>query len=145
MAIPTYDALIVGAGAAGLSAALGLSRVHRLEIVLTKPRNAGFRNQGAEEMHNVLSRDCTPPAEFRRIAEKQILKYGTTEFVEAEITSLRRIEVNNAEGSSITSYFEAADSDGRRWHGRKVILATGSIEILPTNIPGYKENWPQNM
>ncbi|EHY54816.1 hypothetical protein HRR83_004012 [Exophiala dermatitidis] len=146
MASSIKDALIIGAGPAGLSAALGLSRVHLTKIVFTKPRNAGFRNQGAHEIHNVLTRDGTPPAEFRQIARDEIQKYGTTEFVEAEITSLKRVEPENGDGNAGTSsYFEAVDSQGRNWHGRKVILATGSTEVLPTDIPGYKENWPQNI
>ncbi|KAG9768419.1 hypothetical protein KCU88_g7209, partial [Aureobasidium melanogenum] len=146
MASAIKDALIIGAGPAGLSAALGLSRVHLTKIVFTKPRNAGFRNEGAHEIHNVLTRDGTPPAEFRQIARDEIQKYGTTEFVEAEITSLKRIEPENDDGNAgISSYFEAVDSQGHNWRGRKVILATGSTEVLPTDIPGYKENWPQNI
>lgn len=146
MASIMKDVLIIGAGPAGLSAALGLSRVHLSKIVFTKPQNAGFRNEGAHEMHNVLTRDGIPPAEFRHIARDQIQKYGTTEFIEAEITSLKRIESENGDGAAATlSYFEAGDSQGRNWRGRKVILATGSLEVLPTDIPGYRENWPQNM
>jgi len=145
MASTIYDALIIGAGPAGLSAALGLCRVHRTKVVFTRPLDAGFRNEGAEEMHNVLSRDCTPPAEFRRISKDQIMKYGTTEFIEAEITSLKRIELNETDQVSPPSYFEALGRDGHKWHGRKIVLATGSVEILPTDIPGYKENWPQNV
>ncbi|KAK4936197.1 hypothetical protein LTR10_022898 [Elasticomyces elasticus] len=145
MASTIYDALIIGAGPAGLSTALGLSRVHRTKVVFTKPLGAGFRNEGVEEMHNVLSRDCTHPAEFRQISRDEITKYGTTEFIDAEITSVKRIETNNSDQFSFPSYFEALDRDGRKWHGRKIVLATGSVEVLPTDIPGYKENWPQNI
>lgn len=140
-----YDALIIGAGPAGLSTALGLSRVHRTKIVFTRPLNAGFRNEGAHEMHNVLSRDGTPPAEFRQIARDQIEKYGTTEFVEAEITSVTRVEQLEKDKTIIPSHFEAIDIQGRKWQGRKLVLAMGSAEVLPTNIPGYRENWPHNM
>lgn len=142
-----YDALIIGAGPAGLSTALGLSRLHRTKVVFTRPQNAGFRNEGTHEVHNVLTRDCTPPAEFRRIAREQIEKYGTTEFIEADITAIRKLEPASTEGHNLScsSYFEATDGEGRKWVGRKVVLATGSVEVLPAEIPGYKENWPQNM
>lgn len=140
-----YDALIIGAGPAGLSAALGLSRVHRTKIVFTRPLNAGFRNEGAHEMHNVLSRDCTPPAEFRQIARDQIEKYGTTEFVEAEITSVERVEQLEKDKTIVPSHFQVVDTQGQKWQGRKLVLAMGSAEVLPTNIPGYRENWPHNM
>ncbi|KAL6241822.1 hypothetical protein RBB50_011355 [Rhinocladiella similis] len=146
MKTATYDALIIGAGPAGLSTALGLSRVHRTKVVFTRPQNAGFRNEGAHEIHNVLTRDCTPPAEFRRIAREQIEKYGTTEFIEADIATLKKFEPATEEGSTpAPSYFEATDSEGRSWRGRKLVLATGSVEVLPTDIPGYEENWPQNI
>ncbi|KAJ9636966.1 hypothetical protein H2204_005113 [Knufia peltigerae] len=142
-----YDALIIGAGPAGLSTALGLSRLHRTKVVFTRPQNAGFRNEGTHEVHNVLTRDCTPPAEFRRIAREQIEKYGTTEFIEADITATRKLEPASTEGHNLScsSYFEATDGEGRKWVGRKVVLATGSVEVLPAEIPGYKENWPQNI
>lgn len=140
-----YDALIIGAGPGGLSAALGLSRVHRTKVVFTKPQNAGFRNQGAHEIHNILTRDCTPPAKFRQMARDEIEKYGTTDFIEAEIASLKKVEPANEDGlDAIPSYYEATDNEGRNWRGRKVLLATGSIEVLP-DIPGYKENWAVNM
>ena len=145
MAATIYDALIIGAGPAGLSAALGLCRVHRTKVVFTKPQDAGFRNEGAEEMHNVLSRDCTPPAEFRQISRDQIMKYGTTDLVAAEITAIEKVAANKTDEVFVPNHFKAVDSEGRKWHGRKIVLATGSVEILPTSIPGYKENWPQNM
>lgn len=145
MASTLYDALIIGAGPAGLSAALGLSRVHRTKVVFTRPLNAGFRNEGAQEMHNVLSRDCTPPIEFRQIARDQIKKYGTTEFIEADITSVERVEQLGEDKTIVPSHFKVVDTQGRKWQGRKLVLAMGSAEVLPVNIPGFKENWPHNM
>jgi thioredoxin reductase len=142
-----YDALIVGAGPAGLSVALGLSRTHRTKVVFTQPQGAGFRNEGAHEIHNVLTRDCTAPGEFRDIARKQIEKYGTTEFVETEITAVKIVDssTDNAKNGTPLRHFEVTDNEGRMWQGWKLALAMGSVEVLPTDIPGYRENWPQNM
>lgn len=136
-----YDALIVGSGPAGLSVALGLSRVHRRAAIFTKPDGKGFRNEGAHEMHNVISRDGEDPVEFRRKAVKQIKRYGTVDFIEAEIISMdlkERLESNESE------YFEVRSAGGGVWSGKKMALAMGSVEVFP-NIEGYKENWPQNM
>ena len=57
----TYDCVIVGAGPAGLSAALMLGRCCRKALVcdVGEPRN--IRSAG---LHNYLTRDGTPPAEF---------------------------------------------------------------------------------
>ncbi|KAL4886419.1 thioredoxin reductase glit [Aspergillus karnatakaensis] len=135
-----YDALIIGSGPAGLSVALGLSRTHRRAAVFTKPNGAGFRNEGAHEIHNVITRDGFAPDEFRRIAREQIEKYGTTDFIEADI-----VDVEKADAAPGTpSYFTVKSHDGNVWKGRKLALAMGSIETLP-DIEGYKENWPHNI
>src|SRR5438128_2144950 len=57
----TYDVVVVGAGAAGLTAALVLGRGRRRVAVVDagNPRNAP-----AAHMHGFLSRDGTPPAEL---------------------------------------------------------------------------------
>ncbi|KAL4913042.1 thioredoxin reductase glit [Aspergillus aurantiobrunneus] len=138
-----YDALIIGSGPAGLSVALGLSRLHRRAAIFTKPDGAGFRNEGAEEMHNVLSRDGAGPEEFRRVGAEQIKKYGTTDFIEAEVVGLEKTEAE-ALASGPPSFFTVTSKDGRAWKGRKLALAMGSVEILP-DIEGYKENWPRNI
>jgi thioredoxin reductase len=135
----TYDALIIGSGPAGLSIALGLSRIHRRAAIFTKPGGAGFRNAGVHEMHNVLAQDTTPPAEFRHIAAEQIKAYGTVDFLEAEIVAMNAYTQNGAANT-----FHVAAADGRTWQGRKLALAMGCIDVFP-EIEGYAENWPQDM
>jgi hypothetical protein len=125
-----FDALIVGSGPGGLSVALGLSRTHRRAAIFTKPGGAGFRNEGAHEMHNFISRDGIAPEEFRQIATEQIKKYGTVDFIEAEIVAMEKIEFEAPTSFTVTS------KDGKVWKGRKLALAMGSIETLP-DIEGY--------
>lgn len=56
-----YDVIIVGGGAAGLSAALVLARARRSLVVI----DAGSpRNAPAAHMQGFLSRDGMPPAEL---------------------------------------------------------------------------------
>jgi hypothetical protein len=100
----------------------------------------GFRNEGAAGMHNVISRDGTPSAEFRPTAVEQIQKYGTIDFIEADIVDIKR----NEGGSGSLVSFDVVASDGRAWSGRKLALAMRSVEVFPY-IEGYRENWPQNM
>ena len=60
-----YDVVVVGGGAAGLSAALVLGRARRQVAVV----DAGSpRNAPAAHMQGFLSRDGMPPADFRRRA-----------------------------------------------------------------------------
>src|SRR5690349_22603730 len=67
------DVLIIGGGAAGLSAAVALGRSRRSVTVL----DAGSpRNAPAEGVHNFLTRDGTPPAELLALGRKEVEQYG---------------------------------------------------------------------
>ena len=57
-----YDAIVIGGGPAGLQATLTLARVHRRVLMVDSGR---YRNDPASHMHNVVTHDGTPPAEFR--------------------------------------------------------------------------------
>ena len=64
-----YDVVNVGAGPAGLSAALMLGRCRRRVLLCDtgRPRNAASR-----AMHGFLTRDGIPPREFLSIAREQL-------------------------------------------------------------------------
>ena len=134
-----YDALIIGAGPAGLSAALALGRVRRHALVLS---SSIYRNAGVTAMHTVLSRDGTHPEEFRCIALQQLEKYPSVHFQDADVKSIEQAEV--APGYS---GFRAVDAGSEEYFGRKLILATGTEDLLPKEVemPGYRENWPEHM
>lgn len=121
-----YDAVVVGGGPAGLSAALVLGRACR--SVLVCDSGAG-RNAPAAGVHGFLTRDGTPPAELRRIGREQLRPYGV-EFHEGAVVDARK-----AEGG-----FEVALGDGRKVSCRKLILATGVKDVLP-EVPGLRELW----
>src|SRR5437588_6167675 len=77
-----YDAIIVGGGPAGLSAALVLGRCRRNVLVC----DAGHpRNERSKAMHGFLSRDGTPPAEFLRICREELSKYPSVEIRDIEV------------------------------------------------------------
>lgn len=125
-----FDAIIIGAGPAGLSAALTLCRVKRPAIVFSTPT---FRNDRADHAHGILSRDHTPPSEIRNVSREQINAYGTVRFVERAVTKACKKEDSNL--------FEVQDESGEKWQGKKLVLATGVRDVLPHDIPGYEENW----
>jgi thioredoxin reductase len=118
----TYDCIIVGAGPAGLSAALMLGRCRRTVLVcdIGNPRNA--RSSG---VHNYLTRDGIIPAEFLEVARKEVGRYPSVEF--------RTVEVLDATVSS--DGFRVLCADGRQLSARKLLLATGVADELP-NLPG---------
>ena len=123
---PSFDAVVVGGGAAGLSAALTLGRSCRRVLLATSgpPRNAP-----AEAVHNVFTRDGTPPAELVRIGLDQLAPYDVT---------VRHEAVTDAEttdaGVAVTF------AGGERVAARGLVLATGVRDVLP-EVPGLAERW----
>ncbi|KAM0471932.1 hypothetical protein ACHAPX_009068 [Trichoderma viride] len=128
-----YDAIIVGGGPAGLSAASGLARVRRNVLLID---SGEYRNAQTRHLHDVIGFDGVTPAYFRWLARKQILAYGTVNLVNGTVTKIQP-EANN-------SYFTvSADYPGDNnvvFTTRKVILATGLRDLLPST-PGFAENW----
>src|SRR6186997_1973718 len=117
-----YDVVIVGAGPAGLSAALILGRSRRRVLVCDtgKPRNAASR-----EMHGYLTRDGIPPKEFLAIAREQLGQYDTIEMRDAEVTTAECID----------GRFRSTFADGAFVLSRKLLIATGVVDNLH-EIPG---------
>ena len=64
-----YDAIIVGGGPAGLSAALVLGRCRRRVLVCDHGR---YRNAASHGVHGFLTRDGMPPDELLRTAREQL-------------------------------------------------------------------------
>ena len=118
-----YDVVVVGGGAAGLSAALVLGRARRRVAVVDagEPRNAP-----AAHMQGFLSRDGMPPAELLAAARAEILGYGV------EIVNDRVVEV--------TEGFTLSLSESKAVTARRLLLATGAVDKLP-DIPGARERW----
>jgi thioredoxin reductase len=132
------DALIVGAGPAGLNAALAFARTRSTAIVFDSRE---YRNEGIKHMHTVASRDHQDPYAFRNTAREQIeSRYETIRFQRATITHATKKLI----GEDQYDGFEVKDSEGRTYEGRKLILATGSKDIMP-DLEGYKENWPEHI
>lgn len=113
-----FDVIIVGAGPAGLSAALVLGRARRRVLVCDAGRQ---RNRMSHGLHCYLTRDCIDPGEFLRIGREQLRPYQTVE--------LRQNEVIDA--SRLTDDFEITLNSGDRLTSRKLLLATGIVDELP--------------
>ena len=132
-----YDALILGAGPAGLSSALGLSRIKRTALVLS---HQTFRNDGSKAMHTVLGFDGAHPSDIRRIGIEQIKKYGNgIQFAEGEAVKVRKVVFEDGYHG-----FEIEEKGGELWRGKKMVLSMGVRDVFP-DIEGYTDNWPENM
>ena len=120
-----YDVAIVGGGPAGLSAALALGRARKKVLLCDAgPR----RNAAATHIHGFVTRDGTPPDEFRGIARGQLEPYG--------------VEIRDEGVESIRG--ERGDFEVRLAGGivraRRIVLCTGMIDVLP-EIDGFREQW----
>jgi thioredoxin reductase len=121
----TYDVVVVGGGPAGLSAALVLGRARRRVAVV----DAGApRNAPATHMHGFLSLDGTSPAALLAAARAETRGYGVA-LVEDSV-----VDVERGHG------FVLRLAGGRRLAARRVLLATGAVDVLP-DVPGARERW----
>jgi thioredoxin reductase len=122
----SYDVVIVGAGPAGLSAALILGRCRRSVLICDtgSPRNAA-----SHALHGFLTRDGIPPLEFLRIAREQLQPYQTVELRELEVREAKRTDTGFVVNSNISC--------------RKLLLATGVVDRLP-QIDGLKDFYGRN-
>jgi len=119
MGTPRWDVVIIGAGPAGLSAALVLGRACR-KVLLCDTGTP--RSWASKEMHSFLTRDGVAPAEFRRVAHQEIGRYRNVTFCEVEVTHAER----RPDG-----YFRVTLQGKRTVVGRKLLLATGVFDQLP--------------
>ncbi len=126
-----YDVVIVGGGAAGLSAAQMLGRTRRSVAVVDggQPRNAP-----AGGVHGFLSRDGISPAELLAIGRAEAEHYGAV-IVPGEAA---------AASGDVHRGFEVTLDDGSQLRGRRLLLATGLVDELP-DIPGLQERWGKDV
>ncbi|MBY6151892.1 NAD(P)/FAD-dependent oxidoreductase [Vannielia litorea] len=123
----TFDAIVIGGGPAGQSAALQLLRARRTVAVV----DAGHpRNARASHAQGFFTRDGTPPASLLEISRAQLEKYGTLEWVEGEAVA--------AEGE--IDGFRVALAGGLVLEGRRLVLATGVRDDLP-EVEGLEPLW----
>lgn len=113
------DALIVGGGPAGLSAALVLGRCRRHVLVCD---GGAYRNAAAPAVWGFLTRDGTPPNALRRLARAELARYPGVAVRAVEVRAVERL----ADGG-----FAALLATGERCYARLLLLATGVVDELP--------------
>ena len=131
----THDVLIIGGGAAGLSAALVLSRARRSVVVVDagQPRNAP-----AAHMHGFLCSDGLPPSDLLAAGRREILGYGA-KLVPGTVTAITRSETGPG-----SAQFEVALDDGLAIAARRILVSTGLRDDVP-DIPGLRERWGRDV
>ncbi len=123
-----YDAIVIGAGPAGLQAALTLGRMHRPVLLLD---SGEYRNGTVRHMHNMIGADGKAPADLRAQARTELAAYADVE--------VRDVAAQRISGDAETG-FSVSLADGSVADARRVILATGVADDLPP-VPGLAELW----
>jgi thioredoxin reductase len=122
-----YDVVVVGGGAAGLSAALVLARARRTVAVVDA---GGPRNAPAAHMHGFLSRDGMPPHDLLAAGRSEVAGYG------GHLLDDTVVDVEPG--------FRVRLADGSQLRARRVLVATGLRDELP-EIPGVRERWGRDL
>jgi thioredoxin reductase len=123
-----WECVVVGGGAAGLSAALVLGRARRRTLVLD---SGGQSNRAAAHVGGLLGQEGTAPEDLYVRAREQLSHYDSVVVREAEAVGAR-VE---GDGFAVTLEREA-----KVVRARTLILATGMDYEVP-DLPGFREHW----
>ena len=126
------DVVVVGAGPAGLSAALVLGRMRRRVLLLDTGAPA---NAVSKAMHGFLSRDGSPPADVRRAGREQLRPYETVQCRSVGARTARRLPDGG---------FELDLEDGSQVAALRLLLAHGMRYDLP-DLDGVAELWGERI
>ncbi|MGV0799858.1 NAD(P)/FAD-dependent oxidoreductase, partial [Mycolicibacterium elephantis] len=127
----TWECVIVGGGAAGLSAGLLLGRARRRTLLA----DAGSQsNLAAHGIGGLLGHDGRAPAELYAIGRGEISAYPSVEIRDGEVVAAERTDDG----------FVVELADGRRERTRRILLA-GGMDYRPPDLPGLAELWGRSV
>jgi thioredoxin reductase len=126
-----WDCIVVGGGAAGLSAALVLGRARRRTLLVDAGEPS---NLPAEGIGGLLGHDGRPPAELYAAGRAELGAYPTVELRDGTVEG----------GSRVDAGFALDLAGGGRETTRRVILATG-MEYQPPDLPGLAPLWGRSV
>jgi thioredoxin reductase len=122
-----WECVVVGAGVAGLSAALVLGRARRRTLVIDTGEQS---NRTSTVLGGFLGHDQRSPCELYATGRQELCSYPSVEH--------RRAEVLN--GVVVAGGVELDLEGGTRVRTRRVLLATG-MQYCPPDLPGLAPLW----
>jgi thioredoxin reductase len=123
----TWECIVVGGGAAGLSAALVLGRARRRTLVIDEGRPS---NSVADGIGGLLGNDRRSPADFYDRGREELAAYPSVELRLGEVVA----------GDRVDDGFVLELADGSLQTSQRVLLATGMDYRRPT-LAGLEERW----
>lgn len=126
-----HDAIVIGGGIAGLSAATYIARARRSVVVVD---SGTPRNRFAEHSHGFFAQDGSEPRAMLATARSQVAAYATVSFVDGAANGAAR----EPDGFSVQL------ANGDVLEGARLVLAFGISDDLPA-IPGVAERWGRSV
>jgi thioredoxin reductase len=126
-----HDAVIVGGGPAGLSAALVLGRARRRVLVMDDDRPANAVSQG---VGGLLGQDRVKPADLRDSGQRQLREHGNVELRHGAVADARRTG----------DVFVVRPADGPPVRAHAIVLAHG-LRYDPPPVPGIEALWGRSV
>jgi thioredoxin reductase len=126
-----WDCVVVGGGAAGLSAGLVLGRARRRTLVVDAGEPS---NRFAHGIGGLLGHDGRPPAELYSAARDELAGYPSVELRSGAVVGGAREEPG----------FELELDDGSRERALTVLLATG-MDYRHPELEGIAERWGRSV
>jgi thioredoxin reductase len=126
-----YDAVVVGGGPAGLSAALVLGRANRRVLVVDNDRPANAVSQG---VGGLLGHDRLKPEDLRRSGRRQLAEHANVE--------VRHGAVEDVEPTAAGFVLTSTDAAPVRAQG--IVLAHG-LRYDPPPLPGIEALWGRSV
>lgn len=127
----TWDCIVVGGGAAGLSAALVLGRARRTTLVVDAGRPS---NAAAHGIGGLLGHDGRPPNELYALGRAELATYPTVEVRTGEVMG----------GEAGDGMFTLTLGDGTVETAKRVLLASG-MDYRHLDRPGVAERWGRSV
>ncbi|TFV55807.1 NAD(P)/FAD-dependent oxidoreductase [Mycobacterium sp. PS03-16] len=124
---PVWECVVVGGGAAGLSAALVLGRARRRTLLVDAGQQSNRMSSG---IGGLLGFDQRPPTELYEAGRRDLQKYPTVEVRDGTVVH----------GTPQDDGFLLELDGGDQVTARRVMLTTG-MEYCPPDLPGLSPLW----
>ena len=128
----SWDVIVIGGGAAGLSAALMLGRARRRTLVVDA---RAPRNRFAAHMHGVLGNEGVAPSALLERGRAEAACYGVVDHV----GTVARVDVDDA-SDLLDAGVRVTLDDGTILSAKAIVVTSGMADDLPA-IPGLAERW----
>jgi len=122
-----WECVVVGGGAAGLSAALMLGRARRRTLVIDMAQPS---NRAAPTIGGLLGHDQRPPAELYATGRRELSAYPSVQYRRGAVV----------DGSVDDDRLRLVLDDGEEVDALRVLLASG-MDYCPPTIMGLEKLW----